>query len=120
MNRRQFLAATAASGLYAADNKAAPDRPNILIIISDDLAAWMVGCYGNKDIRTPNIDNLARTGMRFINPFVCTPICSASRATLFTGRVPRQTGVIDFLSDDPIASPPQGQKAPPPSFEKEV
>ena len=41
-----------------------PERPNVLIILADDLASWMVGCYGNKEIRTPNIDNLARTGMR--------------------------------------------------------
>ena len=46
----------------------------------------MLGCYGNQEIRTPNIDLLARTGTRFLNNFVCTPICSASRATLFTGR----------------------------------
>ena len=50
-------------------------RPNILLILADDLADWMLGCYGNKEIRTPNIDLLARSGMRFQNSFVCTPIC---------------------------------------------
>lgn len=121
MNRRQFLAATAASSLYGADNKSATAaKPNILIILADDLAAWMLGCYGNKEIRTPNIDQLARGGMRFNSNFVCTPICSASRATFFTGRTTRQHGIQDFLTDNPIAHPPQGQKAPPPSFAKEV
>ena len=80
----------------------------------------MVGCYGNKEIRTPNIDNLARTGMRFNNSFVCTPVCSPSRATFFTGLVPRQDGIQDFLDDHPVENPPQGQKEPPPSWYKQV
>lgn len=104
----------------AQKTKAAADRPNILLIISDDLASWMVGCYGNKEIRTPHIDKLAEGGVRFGANFVCTPICSASRATLFTGRVPRQTGVHDFLTPNPIDDPPQGQAAPPPSFKNEI
>ncbi|MCQ8811699.1 sulfatase-like hydrolase/transferase, partial [Escherichia coli] len=67
--------------------KAAPNRPrpNIVFILADDLASWMLGCYGNREIKTPNIDRLAQGGMRFINHSVCTPICSASRATIFTG-----------------------------------
>jgi arylsulfatase A-like enzyme len=80
----------------------------------------MLGCYGNQEIRTPNIDRLAQMGMRFTNSFVSTPICSASRATLFTGRLPRQHGIHDFLTPNPIENPPQGQKEPPPSFSQEV
>lgn len=95
-------------------------RPNVVLIVADDLAAWMLGCYGNKEIRTPNIDLLARAGTRFSNNFVCTPICSASRATLFTGRLPRQHGIHDFLTPKPIDTPPQGQAAPPPSFKDEI
>jgi arylsulfatase A-like enzyme len=95
-------------------------RPNILLILTDDLAAWMLGCYGNREIRTPNIDLLARSGVRFLNHFVVTPICSASRATLFTGRLPRQHGIHDFLTPSPIDNPPQGQKEPPPSFARET
>jgi arylsulfatase A-like enzyme len=102
-----------------ADKKPVP-RPNILLIVADDLAAWMLGCYGNTEIKTPNIDQLARAGMRFANSFVVTPIGSASRATLFTGRLPHQHGIHDFLTPRPIASPPQGQAAPPATFEKEV
>lgn len=94
--------------------------PSILLVLADDLAAWMLGCYGNKEIRTPNIDTLARSGVRFLNSFVVTPICSPSRATLFTGRVPRQHGIHDFLTAKPIADPPQGQEAPPSSFASEV
>lgn len=117
LNRREFvLGAAALSGLQGQGAA----RPNILIIMADDLAAWMCGCYGNKEIRTPNIDALARSGLRFANGFVATPVCSASRATFFTGRLPRQHGIHDFLTENPIEKPPQGQKAAPPSFGKEV
>ena len=126
-SRRSFMAAASMAPPLLAqrrkkeDGAAAGPRPNILLILADDLAAWMLGCYGNKEIRTPNIDYLARGGVKFLNNFVCTPICSASRATLFTGRVPRQHGIHDFLTDTPVANPPQGQAAPPPDFHaKEV
>lgn len=108
--------------LGALAQKAAParPRPNILFLMADDLASWMLGCYGNKEIKTPNIDRLAQSGVRFVNHAVCTPICSASRATFFTGRTPMQHGIQDFLSDSPIANPPQGQKEIPDSFAKEI
>ena len=121
--RRLFfhsMAAAAALPAFAQRKGAAPQRPNILLILADDLADWMLGCYGNKEIRTPNIDLLARSGMRFQNSFVCTPICSPSRATWFTGRTPRQHGIHDFLTANPIEKPPQGQKDVPASFANEV
>ena len=95
-------------------------RPNILVILADDLAAWMLGCYGNQEIKTPNIDNLARGGLRFNNAFCASPICSPSRATFFTGRLPSQHGIHDFLTAKPIESPAQGQAEPPASFKNEV
>lgn len=118
LSRRELLAGAAAPALTQREPAARP--PNILLIIADDLASWMLGCYGNKEIRTPNIDYLARGGTRFINHFVCTPVCSASRATLFTGRRPSQHGIHDFLTAKPIEQPPQGQVAPPPSFKDEI
>src|SRR5712691_856561 len=118
MNRRYFLSGCLAAPILA--QKKRTERPNILLILSDDLAAWMLGCYGNQEIRTPNIDRLAQSGTRFANNFVCTPICSPSRATLFTGRVPRQHGIHDFLTPQPAVNPLQGQAAPPPSFESEI
>lgn len=120
VSRRHFFFGSLATAAWAQKNRPAPQRPNIVLILADDLAAWMLGCYGNKEIQTPNIDRLARAGTRFQNNFVCTPICSASRATLFTGRVPRQHGIHDFLTPNPIPSPPQGQAAPPASFQNEV
>lgn len=118
ISRRGLLMGATAFPAIAA-SKAQP-RPNVVLVLADDLAAWMLGCYGNKEIRTPNIDLLARAGTRFQNNFVCTPICSASRATLFTGRIPRQHGIHDFLTGQPVENPPQGQAAPPPSFKDEV
>ncbi len=115
------MAGAAAGPVLAQRRDAAPaQRPNIVLILADDLAAWMLGCYGNREIRTPNIDNLARGGVRFLNHFVVTPICSASRATLFTGRVPRQHGIHDFLTAQPVAQPPQGQAVAPESFARET
>lgn len=120
LTRRSFLAASSAP-LWAQKKPAAPSRrPNVVLILADDLASWMVGCYGNQEIKTPHIDMLARTGVRFINSVVCTPICSASRATLFTGRTPMQHGIQDFLTAQPIEQPPQGQKEPPASFAREI
>ncbi|MCC7236147.1 MAG: sulfatase-like hydrolase/transferase [Bryobacterales bacterium] len=123
LNRRSFLqsAALTASAPALAQRKEAPSaRPNIVLILADDLADWMLGCYGNREIRTPNIDLLARSGTRFQNSFVCTPISSPSRATLFTGRTPSQHGIQDFLTARPVEQPPQGQRDVPPSFASEV
>ena len=120
LNRRQFVLGAAGAALPVFGAKKATPPPNVVLVLADDLASWMLGCYGNKEIKTPNIDTLARSGMRFINSFVNSPICSASRATLFTGRTPRQTGIHDFLTDSPIEKPPQGQKDVPASFANEV
>lgn len=63
----------------------APTRPNILVLLTDDQRWDAMGCAGNKLIHTPNMDALARDGVRFRNMFVTTPICAASRACLLTG-----------------------------------
>ncbi len=124
LTRRRLLAGAATSPLFAQRRERgqapAGPKPNILLILADDLPAWALGCYGNKEIRTPHIDLLARGGTRFQNSYVCTPICSASRATLFTGLTPRQHGIHDFLTPNPIENPAQGQKEPPATFAREV
>src|SRR5437879_1557323 len=97
-----------------------PERPNVLLILADGLPFWMLSVNGNKEVRTPNIDQLSQSGVRFQNHFVCTPASSPSCATLFTGRVPRQHGIQDFLTGEPIENPPQGQAAPPASFKNET
>ncbi len=67
--------------------------PNIVLLYADDMGIGDVGCYGCQDIRTPNIDHLARTGVRFTNYYSAAPICSPSRAALLTGRYPIRAGV---------------------------
>jgi N-sulfoglucosamine sulfohydrolase len=70
--------------------------PNVLLILSDDHSAAHVGCYGNKDIRTPNLDRLASEGMRFDRAYVACPQCVPSRAAILTGRHPIDIGMTRF------------------------
>jgi choline-sulfatase len=77
----------------------AKDQPNVVCILTDDQGIWAAGCYGNPEIRTPNIDRLASSGIRFENFFVASPVCSPSRATLLTGRIPSQHGVHDWIRE---------------------
>ena len=73
------------------------EKTNVVFVLTDDQGVWAAGCYGNPEIRTPNLDRLAAEGMRFDNFFVATPVCSPSRATLLTGRIPSQHGVHDWI-----------------------
>ena len=63
---------------------AADSQPNVLLILSDDHSYPHVGCYGNKDIMTPNLDRFAAEGMRFDRAYVTSPQCVPSRASIFT------------------------------------
>src|SRR5579872_2250254 len=84
MNRRQFL--TSAAMTSAALLPAQPKRPpNIVFILADDLGYNDVGCYGQKLIRTPNIDRLSSEGMRFTNVYSGCTVCAPSRNVLMTG-----------------------------------
>jgi N-sulfoglucosamine sulfohydrolase len=76
----------------AADVPAASERPNIVLMIADDLGCEDVGAFGNPEVGTPNIDRLAREGLRFDRAFVTTSSCSPSRACIITGRYPHSTG----------------------------
>ena len=91
-------------------------KTNVLFILSDDQGAWAMGCAGNPEIRTPQLDALAQHGMRFENFFCVSPVCSPARASLLTGRIPSQHGIHDYLRDGNGGC---GQKAIP-YLEKEV
>jgi len=84
-------------------NPSAP-KPNVIIIYCDDLGYGDLGCYGNRVIRTPNIDQLARDGMMFTNYYACNAVCAPSRAGLLTGRLPFRTGIIGnpYPADSPL------------------
>ena len=71
----------------------AADMPNIVLIISDNQSQTLLGTYGNTDILTPNIDRLAAEGVKYNHAFSVSGVCSPTRATLFTGLLPSQTGV---------------------------
>lgn len=69
-------------------------RPHIVLYLSDDHGIDFVGCYGNADVRTPNIDALAREGMRFTGMFAASPTCAPSRSALYTGLYPARNGCM--------------------------
>lgn len=73
------------------------DQPNVLFILSDDQGPWAAGCYGNREIQTPNLDRLAASGVRFDSFYCASPVCSPARATLLTGRLPSQHGVHQWI-----------------------
>ena len=77
---------------------AVKDRPNVVLIMTDNHGAWTLGCYGNPDIRTPHIDRLAREGMLFERCYSSNPVCSPTRATWLTGLMPSQHGVHCFIA----------------------
>ena len=70
----------------------ASEKPNVLLILADDLGYGDVGCYGCPDIKTPHIDTLAREGIRCTDGYAAFPVCSPSRASLLTGRYPARFG----------------------------
>ncbi|MEK6233945.1 MAG: sulfatase-like hydrolase/transferase, partial [Planctomycetales bacterium] len=67
-------------------------RPNVLLILADDLGYGDVGCYGAPDVKTPNMDQLAKEGVRCADGYAAFPVCSPSRAALLTGRYPARFG----------------------------
>ncbi|HUZ46686.1 MAG TPA: sulfatase [Terriglobia bacterium] len=75
--------------------------PNLVFLISDDQSYPDAGCYGNKYLDTPNIDRLAREGMRFDRGFAPSPSCSPSRSAILTGESPHETGTSRFHSPMP-------------------
>lgn len=94
LTRRQAIGTLSGAALTAAGCGEAPPAapPNIVFFLIDDQRNDTLGCAGHPIVRTPNVDSLAREGVRFTNAFVTTPICAASRASIFTGLVERTHG----------------------------
>lgn len=94
MTRRTLLVAASAFA------QAVPSqRPNIIMIFADDLGYGDLGVTGNRDVATPNLDSLARDGMRFSQFYVAAPICSPSRVGVTTGQFPSQHLIHSYLND---------------------
>jgi arylsulfatase A-like enzyme len=99
--RVTFALLLSAVPVLAAD----PPKPNVLWICADDLAAYPLGCYGDKLARTPNIDALAKSGVRFDRAYCNSPVCTASRQSFLTGRYPRSLGVTQLKTALPDGTP---------------
>jgi arylsulfatase A-like enzyme len=90
--RRSFLGALAGAAL--APGAAPSKRPNILFILPDQLRAQALGCMGNRDVHTPNIDRLAADGLMLPNTFANTPVCCPARANMLTGMYTHRNGMV--------------------------
>ncbi len=85
--------------------RSAVAKPNVVMFMTDDHGAWANGCYGCSEIHTPNIDKLASGGVKLDSAFACTPVCSPSRITYMTGKIPSRHGVQDYLLPEDSAGP---------------
>jgi arylsulfatase A-like enzyme len=102
------LALTAAGAPGAGAAPAAAPRPNVVFILADDLGYGDLGAYGGADVATPNLDRLAREGVRFTDFYAAANTCTPSRAALLTGRYPPRSGVnAVLLHDAPDGLPPE-------------
>jgi arylsulfatase A-like enzyme len=108
MDRRSFLkglglglAAFSAPGCATISRTLGGDRPpNIVVIVSDDQGYGDLGCYGSKEVKTPNLDKLASRGVRLTSFYVTWPACTPSRGSLLTGRYPQRNGTYDMFRND--------------------
>lgn len=107
MNRRQFIktASLAAASLavpgcatFFQRQKPPTDRPNFVFFLIDDLGWMDLGCYGSTFYETPNIDKLARQGMRFTDAYAACPVCSPTRASIMTGKYPARIHLTDYIA----------------------
>src|SRR5687768_6164393 len=112
---RSFVLALAVALTCFSARAAAGDLPNIVWIVAEDMSANM-SCYGERAIRTPNIDRLAAEGVRFTRAFVTAPVCSPSRSALITGMYQTTIGAHNHRSSRgggvPIHLPPKVKLLP--------
>lgn len=105
MPRFPFLAAAALAALLAAASSAlqaadqAP-RPNLVVILCDDLGYGDLSCFAHPAIRSPHLDQLASEGVRLTHCYAAAPVCSPSRGGLMTGRTPNRLGIRDWIPAD--------------------
>ena len=102
-DRRQFMTAagTGAALLAAGRTSAAPERPNILWLVSEDNSPWL-GCYGDPQATTPNLDRMAKGGVVFDNAFANVPVCAPARSTIHTGMYASCLGTEHMRSTNPM------------------
>ncbi len=105
-----------AAAVAVADTE--PDaRPNVLLVLVDDLGWMDLGCQGNERLHTPHIDRLAREGMRFTDAYAAAPVCSPSRAAILTGLSPARLGLTNHIPDRPAFTPDGAEWLPAPTLD---
>ncbi len=87
--------------------------PNIIMIVADDLGWYDLSCYGNDFIETPNLDQLAKEGIKFTDAYAAAPLCSPSRASLITGLHPIRVNITEHIHGNRPPGPNQKLKTPP-------
>ncbi len=104
-SRRNFIKKagilSAAMALSPLLTQAKSKQPNFVIFIADDVSWNDFGCYGNTDVKTPTIDNLANQGLKFDNCYLTASSCSPSRNSIMTGRYPHNTGACELHTQPP-------------------
>jgi arylsulfatase A-like enzyme len=95
ITRRNLLSTLACAAALRAQS--ATRRPNVVVIVADDMGIGDLGCYGASESRTPNLDRLASEGIRFTDWHSNSPVCSPSRASLLTGQYPQHCGIPQIL-----------------------
>jgi arylsulfatase A-like enzyme len=100
MTRRSLLRLTAGAPMAAWAQQAR--KPNIVLIVADDLGYGDLGCFGNKVVQTPHLDRMASEGARFTNFVVSWPACTPSRSTILTGRYPQRNGLYDMIRNNEV------------------
>lgn len=109
MNKQAFISLAlsfATCAVSTAANVSNPTKPNIVIILADDIGYGDFGCYGSKKIHTPNIDRLASEGMRFTDAYAGAATCTPTRFSLLTGKHAwRQPGTGILAGDSPLCIP---------------
>jgi len=79
----------------------ADDKPNVVLIVIDDLGQRDLGCYGSTFYKTPHIDQMAKDGIRFTDFYAACPVCSPTRASVLTGKYPQRVNITTFLPGRP-------------------
>ncbi|MBW2408284.1 MAG: sulfatase [Deltaproteobacteria bacterium] len=97
MGAASFFVSSRASGAQQRSPRASVDKPNFIIIFTDDQGYRDIGCFGSPNINTPNLDRMATEGMKFTDFYVAASVCSPSRAALLTGCYPPRVGITKVL-----------------------
>lgn len=97
---RLLLLLTLLFGGMTPPPKLAQTPPNVVIILADDLGYGDLGCFGNKVIQTPHLDQMAAQGLRLSSCYSAASVCSPSRAGLLTGKIPTRLGIYDWIPEN--------------------